>query len=57
LKSTDLSLALGAGLLFKNYEIRVGISNSISNLEPDKDSKHEIYNRVFSISAGYRFGP
>ncbi len=55
-KSMDLSMAIGAGILYKNYELRLGFNNSISNLNPNSDDEKEIYNRVFTISLGYRFG-
>ncbi len=52
-KSGDMGFTLGAGLLISNFELRVGLNNSIIDIDPDKDDA--TYNRVFFFGVGYRF--
>ena len=52
-KSTDMSLTFGAGVLINNIELRLGLTNGLSDIDPAKDD--EVYNRIFFIGIGYRF--
>ncbi len=51
--SSDFGFTLGTGILYNNLEFRLGFSNGLSDIDPDKDD--EAYNRVFFIGVGYRF--
>ncbi len=51
-KSSDFGLTLGAGVLYNNFEFRLGFTNGLSDINP---RKRETYNRVFFAGLGYRF--
>ena len=53
IKSSDFGFTLGAGVLYKSIEFRLGISNGLSDITPPED--FEVYNRVFFFGVGYRF--
>lgn len=52
-KSMDMGFTLGGGMLYNNFELRLGYNMGMSNISTDSDEV--IKNRVFFIGFGYRF--
>ena len=52
-KSGDMGFTIGGGLLFHNFELRVGYNMGLSNIATTSDE--QVSNRVFFAGLGYRF--
>jgi hypothetical protein len=56
LKRLDYGLSIGAGAAFGAFEVGLNYDLGLANLSPNTENGNKINNRVFSITAAYKFG-